>query len=110
MVADVQHLAPVPIPRGVGHIFRVKDGQERVAQRLEQLGNECRADGARRVAAAQRQRAPPPVHRQVRQRQQVAAQIEQVAQVIAPAQARRGGGYEPLDLIKRFAQALVNIS
>ena len=110
MVADVQHLAPVPIPRGVGHIFRVKDGQDRIAQRLEQLGNECRADGARWVAAAQRQRAPPPVHRQVRQRQQVAAQIEQVAQVIAPAQARRGGGYEPLDLIKRFAQALVNIS
>lgn len=54
--------------------------------------------------------APPPVNRQVRQRQQVAAQIEQVAQVVAPAQARRGGGYEPLDLIKRFAQALVNIS
>lgn len=54
--------------------------------------------------------SPLPVNRQVRQRQQVAAQIEQVAQVVAPAQARRGGGYEPLDLIKRFAQALVNIS
>nr|AEX00403.1 TnpA2 [Comamonas testosteroni] len=45
-------------------------------------------NGARGVAAAQRQHAPAPAHRHGRRRQQVAGQVEDVLQVVLVAKAR----------------------
>ncbi len=77
--------------------------QDRVADGLEGLGHQGRADGAGRIAAAEGQQAAAPAHRHRRFRQQVAHQIEDVFQVVGLPQAGNRMGDQARHIL--FAQA-----
>lgn len=71
----------------LGYVFDA--GQYRVSHALERLGDKRGADGARRIAGAERNHAPTPAHGDRRCREQIARQIEDMARIVLAADARR---------------------
>ena len=63
-------------------IFARDIGQNRISHRLESARNQGRANGLRRLTAAQCNHASPPTHRHGRLRQKVTRQIDNVFDVI----------------------------
>ena len=85
----------VAAPGADAQVQRVGQALAPVVQALDAV-----LDGAGRIATAQRNHAPPPAHRQWRHGQQVARQIDHVAQVVAVAQTLPGKGDECIDLLR----------
>ncbi len=94
MVPDVEHLAPRRVSR-VGAPF----GQDRIAHLLERLGNQRRADGARRIARSKCQHPPPPALRHRGLGQKIACKVDDVLQIIGLADAGAHEGNNPVAVV-----------
>src|SRR5574342_25741 len=101
VMADVHDFAVAVDASGVSGLLHDNVRQDRITHRLERLGYQRRADRARRVAAAERDHAAAPAHRDWRRRNQIAREIEHVLQVVAAAYARDGEPDHGLQVLLR---------
>ncbi|KAG1249950.1 hypothetical protein G6F68_013062 [Rhizopus microsporus] len=87
--AVVPHMKNLGHTAGAHRVLRrhgLDQRQDRIANRLESLGDQRRADGAGGVAAAQAEHATAPTHRHRRRGQQISGQVDHVLQVVLMAQ------------------------
>ena len=80
------------------------DRQDRVVHRLERLRDQGRTDRPRRVATAEHEQAAAPAQRHGRRGQQVAREVDDVAQVVAMPDAGHRMGCDPLRVVGRQAR------
>jgi hypothetical protein len=101
-MTDVQDLLP-----GIARLRRGAAGgagdlgQDRVADLLVGLGDQGRADGARRIAGAEGDEAATPAHRHRRCRQEIAQHVEDVLQVVFQAELAEHEGDDRITVLGR---------